>query len=410
MDSHRLDITGLGAQGDGIATLDGRPVFVPLALPGETVEAEVTEGRARNVRILTPAPDRQPPQCQRYGVCGGCALQHLPPASYLDLKRAMVVDALAANGVRAEVDPVIPCPPHSRRRAVFAAARSADGGVIVGFNERKGARVIDLPDCAVLEPQLHAAIPALQEIARALVPAKGHLDIAVTLTAAGLDAAVTNAPRDLSADQKLSLASTGAAAGLARISVNGEVVVRHRTPLIRAGANWISPPPGGFLQAVESAETHMVDLVAEAIGPSRKVADLFSGAGTFTLPTATRASVHAVESWEPSLAALREAARAPGLKPVTAEKRDLFRRPLTTTELNAYDAAILDPPRAGAEAQTAQLAASKVRRVAMVSCSATTFARDIAKLVAGGYRLRRVTPVDQFLWSPHIEIVAALSR
>lgn len=405
----RLEITSLGAQGDGVAHVEGRAVFVPLTLPGEIVEATVSGGQALDVRIISPSPDRQPPRCSRFGVCGGCSLQHLPDPDYLAFKRALVVDALAANGVKAAVDPVVACAPQSRRRAVFAVARTA-AGVVVGFNERRSNSVTDIPDCAILAPALRAAIPLLGDLAASLAPAKGHLDISVTLTAGGLDAAVTNAPRDLSADQRVSLAASSAAAGFARISVNGEIVLQHRTPSIRAGRGWMTPPPGGFLQAVESAETAMVDLVRDAIGNSRRIADLFSGSGTFTLPLAENATVHAVESNEPALDALRKATQGGGLKPVTVEKRDLFRRPLTTPELNAFDGVVLDPPRAGAEAQCAQLAASKVRRVAMVSCSATTFARDVARLVAGGFRIKRVTPVDQFLWSPHIEIVASLSR
>jgi len=405
----RLQVTSLGAQGDGIAMLDGHPVFVPMALPGETVEADLVDGRARDVRIIEAAPDRQPPACSRYGVCGGCSLQHLPPSSYLDFKRAAVVDALRTQGLAPDVDSVIPSAPHSRRRAVFAATRT-DDGVLIGFNERKSARVTDIPDCAVLEPDLLTAIEPLKALVAGIVPLRGHLDILVTLLAGGLDVAITNAPRDVSADLRAGLASGPAARAFARVSINGEIVVQHRPAILRAGDAWLAPPPGGFLQAVESAQTRMVDLVSETVRPARRIADLFAGSGTFALPLAARAPVHAVESNGPALDALAKAAQTPGLKPVTVEKRDLFRRPLTAPELARFDAVVIDPPRAGAEAQCTQLASSKIRTVAMVSCSASTFARDVAILCKGGFKIRKVTPVDQFLWSPHVEIVAHLSR
>lgn len=405
----RLQITGLGDQGDGIALVEGRSVFVPYTLPGETVEAEVSGGRATNVRMIEESPDRRPPACSRFGECGGCTLQHLPDSGYLAFKHTLVADALLAHGLNVPVEPVVPCGPRTRRRAVFAAAATPQG-VRVGFNERRSGRIVDLPDCAVLTPELHAAIGPLEALVADIAPSQGHLDIAVTVTAGGLDAAITNAPRDLPADRRMALAGSAAARAFARVAINGEVVVQHRTAAIRAGTAWLTPPPGGFLQAVEGAETRMVERVREIVGSARRIADLFSGSGTFSLPLAATATVHAVESYGPALEALSDAAQTPGLKPVTVEKRDLFRRPLTALELSRFDAIVLDPPRAGAEGQCAQIAASKVRTVAMVSCNAATFARDAARLCAGGFRLKTVTPVDQFLWSPHIEVVGAFSR
>ena len=405
----RLQITSIGDQGDGIASLDGRSIFVPYTLPGETVEAEVVGERATEVRRIQDSPDRRLPACSRFGECGGCTLQHLPESGYLAFKHRLVADALQAQGLDARVEPVVPCAQRTRRRAVFAAAATPQG-VRVGFNERRSGRIIDLPDCAVLAPELHAAIGPLEALVADIAPSQGHLDIAVTVTAGGLDAAITNAPRDLSADRRMALAGSAAARAFARVAINGEVVVQHRTPAIRAGSAWLTPPPGGFLQAVESAEIHMVERVKAIVGSARRVVDLFSGSGTFSLPLAATATVHAVESFGPALDALARAAQTPGLKPVSVEKRDLFRRPLTAMELARFDAVVLDPPRAGAEAQCAQIAASKVRTVAMVSCNAATFARDAARLCAAGFRLKKVTPVDQFLWSPHIEVVASFTR
>ena len=405
-----LHITELGGQGDGVAEHDGRKVFVAGALPGETVAAELNGDRARPVEMLAASADRVAPRCSHYGVCGGCALQHLSDASYLEFKRRQVVAALSFQGIDAAVDPVMPLAPGTRRRAVFAAARTGKS-VLVGFHGRRSHQIVAVPDCAVITPGLAALLPKLERLAAIAAAPKGALTLAVTETATGFDVALTGVARGVSADARIRLVQAAGELGLARLSINGEIAMERAAPLIRSGTAHVAPPPGGFLQACEPSEATMVKLVQEATGGVRKVVDLFAGSGTFSLPLATTAMVHAVESEGEALAALDKAAkRATGLRPVTVEKRDLFRRPLMKDELNRFDAAVIDPPRAGAEAQSRQLAASSVKRIAMVSCNAGTFARDLRILLDGGYRAMRIAPVDQFLWSPHIEIVAALSR
>lgn len=405
-----LKIERLGAQGDGIAVHEGREIFVPLALPGETVEAEVDGNRAHLLRIVTPAPDRAPARCSHYGVCGGCTLQHLPTDQYLRLKHNLVTTALSFRGIDAPVDDVVAIAPATRRRAVFAAHRSGKE-LVIGFHGKRSHHIVGLRDCAVLTPGLLALIPRLGKLAAIAAPPKDALTITATETLTGFDVGLTGAPKALSADVRAKLVQESDALGLARLSLNGHVEMERIAPQLRVGNADVRPAPGGFLQAARESEAAMLELVRHAIGDSRRIVDLFSGAGTFTLPLAASATVHAVESDEAALAALQVAARkASGLKPVTTEKRDLFRRPLTSSELKRFDAAVIDPPRAGAEAQTRELAVSEVKRVALVSCSAATFSRDLEIMMASGWRPTRITPVDQFLWSAHIEIVAALER
>ena len=405
-----LKITELGAQGDGVAEHEGQKVFVPLALPGETVKADLAGDRARVTEITEAAPGRMGPRCSHYGECGGCSLQHMPEADYLEFKRRQVVSALSFQKIDAPVDAVVSIAPRTRRRAVFAAAR-AGKSIVVGFHGRRSHHIVPVRDCAVVTPGVLALLPRLEQIAGIAAPPKDALTITVTETASGFDVALTGVAKGFPADARVRLTQLAGGLGIARLSINGEVALEQTAPVIRAGAAHLTPPPGGFLQACEPSEAAMLKLVQEAVGDARRVVDLFSGSGTFSLPLASTATVHAVENEEAALAALDKAARrATGLKPVTTEKRDLFRRPLTRDELKRFDAAVIDPPRAGAEAQSKQLAGSSLKRIAMISCNAGTFARDLKLMIDGGWRVKQVAPIDQFLWSPHIEVVASLSR
>lgn len=405
-----LTILRLGAQGDGVAEHEGRLVFAPFALPGEIVEAEVEGDRARVVSIIAPAPDRIAPRCSHYGECGGCSLQHIPLDRYLKLKRDLVTTALSFQGVDAPVDEVVQVPPATRRRVVFAAHRRGTE-IVVGFHGKRSHHIVGIGDCAVLTPGLVALIPQLAPLAAILAPPKDALTITVTETLTGFDVALAGAPKAVSADARVAAAQSAAAIGLARLSINGVVEMERTAPVLRFGDADVTPPPGGFVQACRESEATMLRLVRQAVAGAERIVDLFAGVGTFSLPLATTAAVHAVEGEEASIKALgRAAKKTPGLKPVTTEVRDLFRNPLDWKDIKRFDAAVIDPPRAGAEAQTRELATSGLSRIAMVSCSATTFARDLKILVAAGWRVTRITPVDQFIWSPHIEIVAALER
>jgi 23S rRNA (uracil1939-C5)-methyltransferase len=405
-----LQITELGSQGDGIAEHAGQKVFVPRTLPGETVTVELEGKRARLLEVTSSSPDRVAQRCPHYGECGGCSLQHMADGKYLEFKRSQVATALSMMGIDAPVDPIVPITPRTRRRAAFAAYRSP-GGIVVGFHGQRSHHITAIRDCPVITLGLQELLPKVERLAAIAAPRKDALTVTVTETPAGFDVALNGADKDFSADTRVKLVQTAQAIGLARISVNGDVVMEARKPGIPAGRAFMIPPAGGFLQATGPSEAMMVELVKNAVGNARKVVDLYSGSGTFSLPLAETATVHAVEVGADALAALTQAARsAPGLKPVTTETRDLSRRPLIADELKRFDAAVIDPPYAGAEVQCVQLAKSGVKRIAMVSCNAQTFARDLKLLMAGGYKVKRITPVDQFLWSAHIEIVAALER
>lgn len=405
----RFRITGLGAQGDGIAETEKGPVFIPFALPGEEVIAAVERGRGTLISVLEPSPLRVEPPCKHFGTCGGCAVQHLAPEAYREWKRDKAVQALAARGIEAEVAALVPCAPYTRRRVAFSARQTA-GRMLLGFNRHLSNEIIDIEECHIALPEIVAAREPLRALAGLICATPKPFKMTVTATASGLDIAaaesgkLTDAARRRAADFVIR-------EGFARLSIDGEIIIEPKKPIVMFGDVPVAIPPGAFLQATASAEEFMAGLVSEHLSRARKVTDLFSGSGTFALRLAHVSEVHAVESDAAALAALDRAFRgAQGLKRVTVEKRDLFRRPLAAKELNGFDGVILDPPRAGAEDQSKQLARSDVPRVAAVSCNPATMARDLRILIDGGYRLTSVTPIDQFLWSPHVEAVALLEK
>lgn len=403
----KLTVRRLGHLGTGIAEGPDGDIFLPFTLPGE--EVEVLADQPLNARILIPSPDRIKAPCPHFRTCGGCSLQHASDDFVAGWKTDMVRKALVAQGLEAAFRPIITSPPHSRRRATFAARRTKKA-VLVGFHGRASDQIVAIPSCTLLHPDLMAAQPILAALTRIGATRKGELSLAVARSEAGLDINVTDAKP---ADGPL-LAELGALAQrhkLARLSWNGEVVVTIAPPVQIFGRARVVPPEGGFLQATSEGEAVLVAAVAEAMGGARTIADLFAGSGTFSLPLAKQAEVLAVEGDAAALAALDRGWRnAPGLKPVKTEVRDLFRRPLLPSELGKFAAVVLDPPRAGCKAQAEQLVESGVGRLAMVSCNPVTFARDALILVGGGFRIDWVQVVDQFRWSPHVELVAALTR
>ncbi len=404
-----LVIDRLGAQGDGVADTERGPVYVPFALPGERVNAAVEGERGTVLALLETSPERVEPACRHFGECGGCAIQHLADPPYRAWKRDKVVNALAARKIAAAVSETVHGRPRSRRRAVLSARRTEKGAVL-GYNRAASHTIIDIAECPVVLPRIEAALPALRALAALVGTTRDAFHLTVTDTASGLDIALAGSGMMPEATRRAA-AEFALRQGLARLSVDGEIVIEPKKPLIEFGTAVVAPPPGGFLQAVAAAEQTMADLVLAHLKRARKVADLFAGAGAFALRLAKGAEVHAVEADAAALAALDRGFRgATGLKRVTQEKRDLFRRPLTFKELDTYDGVVFDPPRAGAEDQSKQLARSDVPYVAAVSCNPVTLARDLGILIGGGYALRTVTPVDQFLWSPHVEAVALLEK
>lgn len=412
-----LDIIALAHKGEGRADTPDGPVHVPFTLPGETVRVRREGTRARLLEMLTSSPDRVEPACPHFGTCGGCALQHMDQAAILDWKRQQVVAAFAARGLEGLeplVEPTVDAGGRGRRRAVFAATR---GGacILLGFHERSSHRLVDVSRCPVLVPEIVELLPVLKALAARVMPRKGEVTLTVLATPAGADLALAS-PAKIEPRATAGLIEEAMAAGIARLSLNGEVLVEARAPAIDMGGIPLVPPPGAFVQATEAGEEALAARVLAGVGKARKVADLFCGSGTFALRLARKATVRAVEGEASALAALDRAMRAGAgaLREIRAERRDLFRNPLTAVELDDYgrgmEAVVFDPPRAGAEAQAKELARSKVPTVVAVSCNPGTLARDLRILVDGGYRISSVLPVDQFRFSPHIEVVAVLSR
>ncbi|MBD3835631.1 class I SAM-dependent RNA methyltransferase [Brevundimonas sp.] len=410
-----LRIDRVGGQGDGIADTPSGPVFAPLTLPGETVRAKVTEGRAEGVEIVEASPDRIAPVSPQYGDCGGCSLQHWAHGPYLEWKRDQVRLALARERIETEIEPTVAVPAGSRRRLALHARRASDGRVVLGFKARRSWRLVEVRECPVADPRIMRAIPALAEVAEPLLEhPKSAPTLHVTWTLTGLDVDVTGVERrsgGLSRDAQMKAIAAAARADLARLSLAGETLVMARQPQVAFGPATVALPAGGFLQAVPEAEAAMVSRAVEAVQGARKIADLFCGAGTFTFPLATVAPVIAADASQAGIEALRAGVRsAKGMKAITAEARDLFRRPFTPFDLKGCDAIVFDPPRAGALEQTAQIAGTKAGVVVGVSCNPQTFARDARVLIDAGFRLERVTPVDQFLWSAHVELVGIFRR
>lgn len=411
--TERLTIKGVGHRGDGVAESAEGPLFVPYALPGEAVTVEPTEGhpdRRHLLRVDRPSANRIAPICPHFGVCGGCALQHWSHAPYLAWKRQLVVDALAENGIEAEVTAPLDAHGEGRRRAVLHARSGTHDVLNVGFAAPRAHHVVPIDRCPILVPGLAPAIPAAWALASTLKPTRKPLDIQVTATDAGLDIDVRGSG-PLPPAKQAELVRLSAELRLARLTRHGELIAQTQTPTLRMGRASVPLPPGAFLQATALGEETLARLVIEHAKGATHIADLFAGVGPFALRLAETSRVTAIDSDAPAIDSLkRAAASASGLKPITASVRDLFRSPLSPKELAAFDTVVFDPPRQGAQAQAREIARAKTPRVVAVSCNPTTFARDARLLVDGGYRLTSVTPVDQFRYSPHVEVVALFAR
>jgi 23S rRNA (uracil1939-C5)-methyltransferase len=416
-----LVVERLGARGDGIAHLKARPVYLPGTVPGDRVRAalgaERGEGVAgRVVAILERGPGRANPACRHFGTCGGCSLQHLAPPAYAEAKLALLRDALARHGLGdTEIRPAFQVAPGTRRRARLTIARSRGGAVRVGFNEPGSHAVVDMAECPVLRPELTALAAALRRAAPELLRPGETGAAMATLAESGLDL-LLELPGIPDLGGLEALAAFAETADLARLAWrrggDEPVLAALRRPVaVTFGGVRVELPIGSFLQATREGEAAMIDAVREIVGAANPVADLYAGVGAFSFALAGRAHLHAVEGWAPAVAALTKSANASGLAGhLTAERRDLEQRPLDAAELARSAAVVFDPPRAGAKAQARLLAGSAVPVVAAVSCNPATFARDARTLVDGGYHLAWVLPVDQFLWSPHLELVAKFQR
>ncbi len=410
-----LTISRLGQRGDGVAELPAGSVYIAGALPGEVITAQRlkpgSEGeRAELIEVLKPSTDRATPFCPLFGRCGGCATQHMAVPLYKEWKRGLLVEVLARAGLGPPVAGMIDAHGGGRRRVTFHARREG-AGWLLGFMAARSHEIVDLDHCPVLVPGLARAPAIARRLAQQLGGSK-PLDIQVTATQGGPDVDIRGHGPLNDKGRLAAMVTLAGALDLARLSLHGETLVERRSPSLIMGRTQVAPPPGGFLQATAAGETTLAELVMALVPrKARRIADLFCGCGPFALNLATIAQVHAADSEKAAITALDRAWRgASGLKTITMEVRDLFRRPLLESELNDFDMVVLDPPRAGALAQVERLAASKVPLIAYVSCNAASFARDAALLVAAGYALESVTPVDQFRHSSHIELVAAFRR
>jgi 23S rRNA (uracil1939-C5)-methyltransferase len=418
---HReVTILSIGARGDGIAKLGADRLFVPLTVPGDRLRVRIIGRRGNDLvgaplEWLAPAARAAPP-CPHFGDCGGCQLQHLGPAQYRAWKRQQVEMALARQGLDGSVvEPLVIGLPGARRRVRFAYDWRGTARPL-GFRERSGRRIVDVDVCPVLTPSLVALLPALRALLARLDLARRRGELQLTASASGIDLEFIGAPPTL-ADRE-ALAAFAQAHDLARISwcsdgiTGSEPIVQRRAPTALFGQVQVELPSGAFLQATEAAEAAIRNAIGRALGEARRIADLFAGCGTFSLPlAATGRSVRAIERDRAMLAVLEQAARRAGLVArLTTECRDLQRAPLAGAELDGFDALVVDPPRAGARAQAEVLAASQVARLAMVSCNPATFARDARILIDGGYSCLWVQPIDAFLWSSRIELVGAFAR
>jgi 23S rRNA (uracil1939-C5)-methyltransferase len=413
-DTERLVIDHVGHRGDGVTTVGGESVYVPYTLGGEAVEVAPGPGhhpdRRRLVTVESPSPERIAPFCPHFGVCGGCAIQHWETAAYQAWKRDIVVTTLSQFGIACEVAPLIDAHGAGRRRLTLHARMGTHEVLKVGFAASGSHDIVPIDRCPILDPHLDGAIEAAWAVAEPLITMGKPLDIQVTATDSGLDVDVRGSG-PVSTKLIAKLSEVAKQHRLARLTRHGELVLMRTPPVITTGTAQVALPSGSFLQATVAGEETLAALVADHCKRAKHIADLFCGVGPFALRLAAKSKVAAFDSDAGSIAALQAAVKAtPGLKPLKAEVRDLFRRPLVPQELRDYDTVVFDPPRQGAQAVATQLAASKVPTVVAVSCNVATFARDAKILIDGGYKIDGVTPVDQFRHTPHVELVARFRR
>ena len=385
-------IVRIAARGDGV-TASGR--HAAFAVPGDLLHDDGT---------VEPGPHHQAPPCRHFPECGGCQLQHADDESYRNYLTSRLVTALAQHRLETEVRAPHLSPPRSRRRAALRAIRVGKG-VSLGFNAARSHRIVDMRECHILRPELFALVAPLRHLLERLLKQRRTADIHLTLVDQGPDVIVKGVDPD-GLETIEALSAFAGSQGLARLGIDrglgAETLFEPVRATVSLSGNPVALPIGGFLQATEDGERALTESVGEALAGSRRIADLFSGIGTFAL--ALTECVYAAEASRDSVVALKRARAT-----MTVEHRDLYRRPLDSAELEPFDGIVLDPPRAGAEEQARRLAVSKVERIAYVSCNPATFARDARLLVDGGYRLDWVKPVGQFRWSTHVELVAAFT-
>ncbi|MGL4263623.1 MAG: class I SAM-dependent RNA methyltransferase [Afipia sp.] len=411
--TERLIIDHVGHFGDGVALAGSETVYVPYALGGESVDVLPSPGhpdRRTLAHVVTPSPQRIDPFCPHFGTCGGCAIQHWQPGAYRNWKRQLVVDTLAHAGIDCEVTELIDAHGTGRRRMTLHARQSQQGILRVGFAAAGRHEIIAIDHCPILDPAMHGAIEAANEIAELLRPVSKPLDIQITAADNGLDVDVRGSG-PLGTALLSALSKLAERHNLARLTRHGELVIMRKPPVVQVGKAQVTLPPGSFMQPTALGEETLAALAFERCKGAKHIADLFCGFGPFAFRLAEKFKVAAFDSDAAAVTALQNAVKlTQGLKPIKADTRDLFRRPLMPQELRDYDCVVFDPPRQGAQAQSQQLAASKIALAVAVSCNPATFVRDARILIDGGFKIDSVTPVDQFRHTPHVELVARFKR
>ena len=411
--TERLVIHHVGHFGDGVAIDGGQPIYVPYALSGEVVDVLPSPGHSDRrdlAHVVTLSPERIEPFCPHFGICGGCAIQHWQPQAYQKWKRQLVVETLSHSGIDCPVGDLIDAHGAGRRRMTLHARQSQNDILRVGFAAAGRHEIIAIDHCPILDPALDGGIEAANDIAELLKPVSKPLDIQVTASDSGLDIDVRGSgPLDTAMLSQLSRLAEKHK--LARLTRHGELVIMRSAPIVKIGKAKVTLPPGSFMQPTVAGEETLATLVFEKCKGAKQIADLFCGIGPFALRLAEKFSVSAFDNDAVAIASLQDAVKSTqGLKPIKAEARDLFRRPLMPQELRDYDCVVFDPPRQGAQSQCQQLATSKIKLVVAVSCNPATFARDARILIDGGFKVESVTPVDQFRHTPHVELVARFRR
>lgn len=414
-----LTIDHLGREGDGVAKTEDGPIFVPYTLPGEVVRVFVERDRGEVVEIVEPSPDRIEPACKHFGACGGCSLQHMKEDAYLDWKRQQVQMMIKKHGIEFEVAPVIPVSKQSRRRAAFSY-KAAKNGVHLGFHGKRSSEIVSPEECPVLHPDLEKhlvsknvskkAAGGFARLASLVVRAKREERMLATLGKNGVSVEMTGREPGSSRFDVEEL--WGATSPFWKVMMNGVLSsVDNGDDIIESGGFSLYAPPGAFLQATADAETALVSNAVSFLKDCKACADLFCGIGTFTLPMAKFATVLAVESEQSAIDALKKTvSKTRKIKNIRTLRRDLFKHPISHMELKKIEGVLFDPPRAGASAQCDQIVKSSVGRVSAVSCNPVSFARDARILIDGGFKMTSLQPVDQFLWSHHIELAATFER
>lgn len=410
MTTVELTIDHVGVRGDGIAQSDQRPIYVPFTLKGERVSAEVSKSRGTLLEVLDKSPSRIISICQHFGECGGCTSQHMSPDTYSAWKLSIAQDALQKVGIDTPIKMISDCEAGERRRVTLTAKKTNEGTEL-GYHQAATNQLVAISECPVASDKITDHLAHLNDIARIITLHSKPTQLTVTTLDNGLDVAVSGEFQIGENEIQAVIKKVVAGKIIKRLAFNDQVLVETEVLTSSFGDITVYPPSGSFLQASKRAELQIADMVCKHLKSSKKVADLFSGCGTFTFPLAKKSQVHAVEMSGAALNTIDNAFRIQqGLKQVTTERRDLVRRPLMRDELKYIQGVVFDPPRAGAEAQAKQLGRSVVKKVAAVSCNPTSLARDLTILTDGGFKIKSITAIDQFLYSPHVEVVALLER